>query len=159
MFVRPMASVVLPDSMVVFGAIWAFPVKIVTQRDLVNTFAMKLSFLGSVVDNWRANEKILGDNGDVVFKKNDENTMDSEENKWRSLNRSTNRKTINDQNTKKTSKICWSCHKKKPTGTFGNNRKIWWKERQRKTKRKDVGQPGGLDEHWKTIRDDQRDEL
>ena len=33
------------------------------------------------------------------------------------------------------------------------------KERQRNTKRKDVGQPGGLDEHWKTIRDDQRDEL
>ena len=26
--------------------------------------------------------------------------------------------------TKKTSKICWSCHKKKPTRTFGNNRKI-----------------------------------
>ena len=26
-------------------------------------------------------------------------------------------------------------------------------------KRKDVGQPGGLDEHLKTILDDQRDEL
>ena len=31
MFVRPMASVVLPDSMVVFGAIWAFAIKIASH--------------------------------------------------------------------------------------------------------------------------------
>ena len=31
MFVHPMASVVLPDSVVVFGAIWAFPIKIASH--------------------------------------------------------------------------------------------------------------------------------
>ena len=31
LFVRPMASVVLADSMVVFGAIWAFPIKIASH--------------------------------------------------------------------------------------------------------------------------------
>ena len=31
MFVRPMASVVLPDSMVVFGAIWIFPIEIASH--------------------------------------------------------------------------------------------------------------------------------
>ena len=33
------------------------------------------------------------------------------------------------------------------------------KEAEKDIDKKDVGQPGGLDEHWKTIRDDQRDEL
>ena len=48
MFVRPMASVVLPDSVVVFGAIWASQSRLqVTQGGLVNTFAMKLSFQGA----------------------------------------------------------------------------------------------------------------
>ena len=38
MFVRPMASVVLPDSVVVFGAIWTFPIKIASHSGRLSKY-------------------------------------------------------------------------------------------------------------------------
>ena len=53
MFVRPMASVVLPDSMVVFGAIWAFSIKIASHSGRLSKYLRhETLYLGSVVAYW-----------------------------------------------------------------------------------------------------------
>ena len=53
MFVRPMASVMFPDSMVVFGEIWAFPVMIASHSGRLSKYLRhETLFLGSVVAYW-----------------------------------------------------------------------------------------------------------
>ena len=44
---------VLPDSMVVFGAIWAFPIKITNHSGMLSKYLRhEILFLGSVVAYW-----------------------------------------------------------------------------------------------------------